>query len=165
MVYSSHSKPSSAKRLREKRCHFMMSSGDGLTPAIKKKLQPQWWPGPGAVDVRDWHLWAQLGINGNLNSPDHVDITELGSWWRHRNIFRDPDPLWGESTGHRSSHKAHGLWYLMFSLICAWTKCWINCRGAGDLRRHHANYVVTVMWNQPETCTIWLIPAIFWHVL
>ena len=34
---------------------------------------------------------------------------------------------------------------LMFSLICAWINCWANNREAGDLRRHQAQYDVTVM--------------------
>ena len=33
----------------------------------------------------------------------------------------------------------------VFSLICAWIKGWISNRDAGDLRRHHAHYDVTVM--------------------
>ena len=35
------------------------------------------------------------------------------------------------------------LW--CFSLICAWINVWENNREAGDLRRHHAHYDVTVM--------------------
>ena len=31
------------------------------------------------------------------------------------------------------------------SMICAWLKGWVNKREAGDLRRHHAHYDVTVM--------------------
>ena len=40
-----------------------------------------------------------------------------------------------------------GQWHraLMFSLICAWINGWVNNREAGDLRRHHAHYNVTVM--------------------
>ena len=33
----------------------------------------------------------------------------------------------------------------MFYLICAWTNGWVNNRDAGDLRRHWAQYDVTVM--------------------
>ena len=35
---------------------------------------------------------------------------------------------------------------LMFSLICAWTDGWANNRDAGNLRRHHAHYDVTVKY-------------------
>ena len=34
---------------------------------------------------------------------------------------------------------------LMFSLFYAWTNGWVNNRDARDLRRHQANYGVTVM--------------------
>ena len=34
---------------------------------------------------------------------------------------------------------------LMFSLICAWINGWVNNRDAGNLRRHRANYDVTLM--------------------
>ena len=33
----------------------------------------------------------------------------------------------------------------MISLICAWINVWENNREAGDLRRHGAQYDVTVM--------------------
>ena len=58
-------------------------------------------------------------------------------------IFRATGPLCGEFTDH--SHKRQRRGPLMFSLICAWTTCWVNNRDAGDLRRHHAHYDVTVM--------------------
>ena len=41
---------------------------------------------------------------------------------------------------------SHGA--LIFSLICAWTNDWVNNRDAGDLRRHHAHYDVSVMYNR-----------------
>ena len=34
----------------------------------------------------------------------------------------------------------------MFSSICAWTNGWVNNQNAGDLRRHHAHYDVTLIW-------------------
>ena len=54
-----------------------------------------------------------------------------------------------------SPHKCQWRGALMFSLICAWTNGWVNNRNAGDLRRHHADYDVTVMccqssWSQPQ---------------
>ena len=49
---------------------------------------------------------------------------------------------------HRSPvnfpHKGQWRGALMFSLICAWIKGWINIREAGDSRRHRAHYYVTV---------------------
>ena len=42
-------------------------------------------------------------------------------------------------------HKGQRRGALMFSLICAWISGWVNNREAGDLRRHRAQYDVTVM--------------------
>ena len=44
-----------------------------------------------------------------------------------------------------SPHK--GQWHgaLMFSVICAWIKYWVNNRETGDFRRHRIHYNVTVM--------------------
>ena len=63
------------------------------------------------------------------------------------NIFHITGPLWGESTSHWWTPLTKGQWHgaLMFSLICAWTNGWENNRDAGDLRRHHVHYEVTVM--------------------
>ena len=36
----------------------------------------------------------------------------------------------------------------MFSLICAWINGWVNNHKAGDLRRHHAHYDITVMFHK-----------------
>ena len=44
-----------------------------------------------------------------------------------------------------SPHKGQWRGSLMFSLICAWTKGWVNTRDVDDLRRHRAHYDFTVM--------------------
>ena len=44
-----------------------------------------------------------------------------------------------------SPHKGQWRGALMFSLIRAWIKDWVNNREAGDLRRHRVHYDVTVM--------------------
>ena len=44
-----------------------------------------------------------------------------------------------------SPHKGQWRRALMFSLICAWTKVWVNNRDVGDLRRHSAHFEVTLM--------------------
>ena len=50
--------------------------------------------------------------------------------------------VWGfHRSPVNSPHKAQWRGGLMFSLICAW----VNNREAGDLRRHHAHYDVTVI--------------------
>ena len=46
-----------------------------------------------------------------------------------------------------SPHKGQWRGALMFSLICAWIKAWVNNREAGDLRPYRAHYDVTVMVN------------------
>ena len=40
---------------------------------------------------------------------------------------------------------------LMFTSICAWTNGWVNNRNAGDLRRYHANYDVSVRCIQHDS--------------
>ena len=59
------------------------------------------------------------------------------------NIFRVTGRLCGEFTGPR--HKGQWRGALMFSLICARIKGWINIIEAGDLRRYHAHCDVIVM--------------------
>ena len=44
-----------------------------------------------------------------------------------------------------SPHKGQWRGALMFSLICARINAWVNNSKAGDLRRNHAHYDVTVM--------------------
>ena len=62
------------------------------------------------------------------------------------NIFRVTGPLCGEFTGPvNSSHKGQWRGALMFFFICAWINGWVNNREAGDLRRYHGHYDVTVM--------------------
>ena len=63
------------------------------------------------------------------------------------NNFRVTGPWWGEfiRSPVNSPHKGQWRGALMFSLISAWTKDWVNNRDAGDLRRHRAHYDVTVM--------------------
>ena len=47
-----------------------------------------------------------------------------------------------------SPHKGQWRGALLFSLICAWIKGWVNSRDADDLRRHRVHYDVIVMWNR-----------------
>ena len=70
------------------------------------------------------------------------------TWWRHQmETFSALLALCGgiHWSPVNSPHK--GLWReaLMFSLIYAWIKGWVNNREAGDLRRYHAHYDVIVM--------------------
>ena len=76
-------------------------------------------------------------------NPYHDDVIK----WKHfpryrpfvRGIHRSP-----VNSPHKGQWRRGGA--LMFSLICAWINGWVNNREAGDLRRHHAHYDVTVMW-------------------
>ena len=60
------------------------------------------------------------------------------------NIFRVTDPLWGESTSHR--------WILLTKDKGAWENNW----DTGDLRRHRAHYVVTVMIHICRYATLYI---------
>ena len=62
-------------------------------------------------------------------------------------IFCVTGHLCGEFTGRRWIPPFKGQWRgaLMFSLICAWIKGWVNNREAGDLRHHRVHYDVIVM--------------------
>ena len=54
--------------------------------------------------------------------------------------------VWGiRRSPVNSPHKGQWRGALMFSLICAWTKSWVNTRDAGNLRRYRAYYDVNVM--------------------
>ena len=92
-----------------------------------------------------------FGFIRNIPNPlFHIMMTSSNG-----NIYRVTGPFWGESTIRRwiLLPKASDPELLMFSLICAWTDGWANIRDAGDLRRHHAHYDVTVMRRGKWPCT------------
>ena len=65
------------------------------------------------------------------------------------NIFRVTGPLCGNSPNRspvNSPHKNQWRGALMFSLICARKKDWVNNREAGDWKHHRAHYADTVMY-------------------
>ena len=90
-------------------------------------------------------------FNFQCHSRERVELTGLISIGfmmtsSNGNIFR--------VTGHlcriyrstvNSPHKGQWCGSLIFSLKYAWIDGWVNSREAGDLRRHHAHYDVTVM--------------------
>ena len=116
--------------------------------------------------VRQWHNIAlslsRMNFNGqspvliihhvfhyDSNSVDMCSCVEF-IWnddvikWKHF------PPYWPFVRGiHRSLWIPHtkGQWRgaLTLSLICAWMNGWVNNNEAGNLRRHHAHYDVTVM--------------------
>ena len=54
-----------------------------------------------------------------------------------------------------SPHKGQWRGALMFSLICVGINGWLNNCGAGDLRRYHAHYDVTVMKEHRLFAWLW----------
>ena len=64
--------------------------------------------------------------------------------WKHFPLYWPF--VWGiHQSPVNSPHEGQWCETLMFSLICPWTNGWVNNRDAGDLRRHHDHYDVTVM--------------------
>ena len=86
-------------------------------------------------------LFSRPSINCSLQgSFDHDVIIKwkrLSRYWPFVQRIRRSlvnSPLKGQWRGA-----------LMFSLICAWIKGWVNTRKAGDLRRHRAHYDITLL--------------------
>ena len=85
----------------------------------------------------------------NLNPEPSMCARNWSAAWRRHQMETFSEILDICAGNRRSSvnspHK--GLWRgaLMFSLICAWIKGWVNNGEAGDLRRHRAHYGVIVM--------------------
>ena len=93
--------------------------------------------------VANWNEWLENEKTNILYASFprmHDDVIKWKHFPRHwpfvRGIHRSPV---------NSLHK--GQWHgaLMFSLICAWIKGWVNNRVAGGLRRHRVHYDITVM--------------------
>ena len=81
--------------------------------------------------IHPWILWELL-----MALWLHQMETFSHYWPFVRGIHRSP---------MNSPYKGQWCRALMFSLIWAWTNCSVNNRDAGDLRRHHTHYDVTVM--------------------
>ena len=112
----------------------------------------------------------------------HVFCCWINNWtpksWKHDDVikWKHLPRYWSFVSGiHRSpknsSHKGQWCRVMMFSLICAWIKVWVNYCEAGDLRRYRTRYDITVMWcwhvwrascitglcaGYPPTAVIWL---------
>ena len=70
------------------------------------------------------------------------------TWWRHQmETFSALLALCAGTSPVSVTSPHTGQWRgaLMFSLICAWIKGWVNNHEAGDLRRHRGHYDVSVM--------------------
>ena len=104
----------------------------------------------------------------NQNKMHYNSQGSTKTWWRHQ-----MEKLSASLAFVRGSHQSpvnsayKGQWggALMYPLICAWTKNWVNNLDAGDLRRNHAHYGVTVMSvHDFRTCIIcsilrWLLKS------
>ena len=85
-------------------------------------------------------MCIDLGVSSRKKRLAHDDVIK----WKHfprywpfvRGIHRSPV---------NSLHKGQWRGVLMFSLICTWINGRVNNREAGNLRRYHAHYDVTVM--------------------
>ena len=73
------------------------------------------------------HQWSLMALETCLFHQRVITLASL-----HRSPVNSP-------------HKGQWRGALMFSLICAWMKCWVNNREAGDLRHHCTHYDNTVM--------------------
>ena len=73
----------------------------------------------------------------------HYDVTK----WKHFPRYW-PFVRVNHRSPMNSSHKGQWRGALVFFFICAWINGWVNNREAGDLRRHRAQYDVTVMCGE-----------------
>ena len=115
-----------------------------------RRSQPLVWTQEHGVwcGIASW-VWSRTTalsswpVTGETARSPHDDVIE----WKHF------PPYWPFVRGiHRSPvnspHKGQWRGALMFSLISAWINGSVNNRGVGDLRRHRADYDVTVMSNE-----------------
>ena len=93
-----------------------------------------------------------LGVYSAENMIGMSPATEnFGPWWRHQmETFSALLALCAGNSPVNSPHKGQWRGALMFSLICARIKGWVNNREAGDLRRYCAHYDVIVMQKISE---------------
>ena len=93
--------------------------------------------------VFEWILMTgQIGLY-----HDVIKWKDFPRYWPFvRGIHRSPV---------NSPHKGQWRRALMVSLICVWTNGWVNNRDAGDLRRHRANFDVTVIVLLPQASMGW----------
>ena len=78
-----------------------------------------------------------------LWSTNHVKNDDVIKW-KHFPRYWPFVPVIHRSPVN-SLHKGQWRGALMFCLICAWITGWVNNREACDLRRHCADYDVTIM--------------------
>ena len=85
-----------------------------------------------------FQMWQ---VSSQLSYWTYQLISNCNSWWRHQmETFSALLAL--------CAHKGQWRGAFMFSLICAWTKCWANNGDACDLRRHCVHYNVILMYYE-----------------
>ena len=123
---------------------------------------------PSYLYDRNSYSWKNgMFVLQSVHDPSWSHCSIL-TWWHHR--METFFTLLVLCRGiHRSSvnslYKGQWHWALMFSLICAWTKCWVNNRDTGDMRCHHAHYAVTVMSFTRDTQNSYFISHLWgWDI-
>ena len=117
------------------------------------------------------YLRCQSEVMLNNGRPSAAFLTELlvsnantraisqPSWWRHQ--METFCALLTRYEGYPpvdSPHKGQCRGGMIFCLICAWTNDWVNNRDAGDLRRHRADWYVTVVLVLDLIMPEWIHP-------
>ena len=110
------------------------------------------------------HIYTKTLKNMIKTVSQNIDIANAGdlpwshsSWRRHQmetfsallDYCVGNSPVTGEFPSQRPVTRSFDV-----SLICAWINGWVKIGEAGDLRRHHAHYDVTVMMKvlSPDRC-------------
>ena len=132
-------------------------------------------------DKRQWIQWIQLFVKARLFDLSIHFGAALLSWHvQYHDLLHDDVIKWKHFPRcwpfvrgiHRSPvispHKGQWRGALMFPLICVWINGWVNNREAGDFRRYHAHYDVTVMLinfshDHHVFCKTWNMSSL-WHV-
>ena len=99
----------------------------------------------------NWGVWQNgyllVWIGQGEFWSSHDDVIEWKHFLRYWSFVRGIH--WSPVN---SPHKGQWRRALMFSLICAWIKSWVNNREAGDLRRHRAHHDVIVLFQIERWC-------------
>ena len=91
---------------------------------------------------------ALLGVWTSVGDDDVIQWKQFPCYWSFvRRIHWSPV---------NSPHKGQWRGAFMISLICAWTKDWVNTRDAGNLRRCRAHYDDAVMDSDEIICVSYM---------
>ena len=80
-----------------------------------------------------------------------------GNIFRVTGLFVGNSPVTGEFPPQRPVTRSFDVFF-----ICAWRNGWVNNRETGDLRRHRANYDVTIM-SLLHYIVLSLIYRVYWN--